>query len=665
MQIALRYASNGIKIFPCTGDKKPSVIGGNGFKDATTSVKQIEAWWTKYPEALIGAPNDQFVVLDSDDYDLCYVGKTLHELALRRLTEEKIITDAVFTVKTLSGGTHYYFKRDPDSTRLIKCLPFFDLLSNGGYAILPDQKNYIANVEEPWEKITELKKFKSKEFSYLVDELEEATHAAKELKTKRKTEFRKKEAIAKRAVVAMRVVESIGGDLEKTEKTSIYKATENQYTKPDHLERLLIDGKFPLNDGKLNSILINRLFYNREVQQKIAEFMGLKKTEDRALQRSIFPHHEDRRPSMGIRWSADGSHIIVRDFSMFYSKPDQCDYDLVRLFASIQYGKAVSLSKTEFVVWFTRLMVDSGILSINIKSIPTEIKLSKSEVRILSGLYLLDACKSLYDGYCGETTFSVKFASAWIGHSVGNSISKVKSSLVQKGLIEITGEYDCGDGKRTDGFYNTKLLKVVDKLTSDKSYKDTILVKIKAIKDMFKTTKKTEGDVKKKYPDLGTLYSLKISETSYAILKNFCEDFDIPNIPDRIYMHVPVLVSDDFIADVLEDPQKQFLVNDLTLFEVESDGRRMLMCQGHSKAYEELWHSVHDKHGQRRDDYMDDPIPAFVISSDLGDGDFDLNSLEIRLNEFINPAVVMTDFRTTYLNNERIDDELDGLAPEI
>ena len=73
IDIALKYAERGIKIFPCTQQKRPAIRGGDGFHDATDDIDTIRAWWEKYPNALIGAPNNQFVVIDVDGSGLCVV----------------------------------------------------------------------------------------------------------------------------------------------------------------------------------------------------------------------------------------------------------------------------------------------------------------------------------------------------------------------------------------------------------------------------------------------------------------------------------------------------------------------------------------------------------------------------------------------------------------
>jgi Bifunctional DNA primase/polymerase, N-terminal len=68
---ALALAAKGIPVFPCKNlprhddDKKPHTT--HGFKDATTDVGIIEAWWKRWPDALIGTPTGhKFVVLDLD-----------------------------------------------------------------------------------------------------------------------------------------------------------------------------------------------------------------------------------------------------------------------------------------------------------------------------------------------------------------------------------------------------------------------------------------------------------------------------------------------------------------------------------------------------------------------------------------------------------------------
>src|SRR5947209_18028692 len=67
LDVALAYARAKMRVFPCAHTKLP-LIAGSWLSNATTDEKQIRAWWTNYPDALIGLPLkplDAFV-LDAD-----------------------------------------------------------------------------------------------------------------------------------------------------------------------------------------------------------------------------------------------------------------------------------------------------------------------------------------------------------------------------------------------------------------------------------------------------------------------------------------------------------------------------------------------------------------------------------------------------------------------
>src|SRR4051794_5252709 len=66
---ALDLAAQGWRVFPCipTGEEAKAPLTFHGHLDATTEPDQIKAWWTRWPDAMIGAPvPDSCIVVDVD-----------------------------------------------------------------------------------------------------------------------------------------------------------------------------------------------------------------------------------------------------------------------------------------------------------------------------------------------------------------------------------------------------------------------------------------------------------------------------------------------------------------------------------------------------------------------------------------------------------------------
>lgn len=130
---ALKYAGNGLAVFPCGKDKKP--LTKHGFKDATTDRNKILALWTRWPNASIGCATGSVSrcwVLDVDQPD---GPATLAALEAKHgplpLTVEQ---------RTGGGGRQLFFKwmegREVRNSAG-KLGVDIDVRGNGGYAILP------------------------------------------------------------------------------------------------------------------------------------------------------------------------------------------------------------------------------------------------------------------------------------------------------------------------------------------------------------------------------------------------------------------------------------------------------------------------------------------------------------------------------------------------
>ena len=120
------------EVFPCkwTGPYPKAPMTVNGHLNATMDPDVIKAWWTKWPNAMIGARvPDNCIVIDIDPRN----GGSIE--ALEEFTGPLPATLTVWSGRN-DGGRHLYFQRPASplsSTRLPKGV---DLKANG-YCIVP------------------------------------------------------------------------------------------------------------------------------------------------------------------------------------------------------------------------------------------------------------------------------------------------------------------------------------------------------------------------------------------------------------------------------------------------------------------------------------------------------------------------------------------------
>lgn len=136
-QWALAYANKGLAVFPLQPRGK-TPLTKNGCRDATTDRKQIEAWWTKYPNANIGIATGYisaglFVIdLDIDE------NKGINGYDTLRSWENKHgkIPDTWQSI-TGRGGYHLFFwSLEPVHNR-VNLMEGIDIRGEGGYIVAP------------------------------------------------------------------------------------------------------------------------------------------------------------------------------------------------------------------------------------------------------------------------------------------------------------------------------------------------------------------------------------------------------------------------------------------------------------------------------------------------------------------------------------------------
>lgn len=160
LEVALSYAGQGLKVFPCyemeggkcscgktdcqSPGKHPRTQ--HGLNDATTDEVQIKAWWDEFPDANIGirtGAESGLVVLDIDPR---HGGNdTLEELIMQHGRPD--------TAECLTGGggIHFYFRHPGGHVKSVSDnLPGVDVKADGGYVIAPPSNHYTGGSYE-WE----------------------------------------------------------------------------------------------------------------------------------------------------------------------------------------------------------------------------------------------------------------------------------------------------------------------------------------------------------------------------------------------------------------------------------------------------------------------------------------------------------------------------------
>jgi hypothetical protein len=141
-QAALKIARRGQALFPCKPNKAPYTL--QGFKDATTDLDEIDAWFERWPNALIGVPTGaRFWVLDVD-------AKHGGEKTLADLEAKYGALPRTWKVRTPSGGLHLCFL--PAEGVLCsagKLGPGLDVRGFGGYVISAPSPGYVVESRAP------------------------------------------------------------------------------------------------------------------------------------------------------------------------------------------------------------------------------------------------------------------------------------------------------------------------------------------------------------------------------------------------------------------------------------------------------------------------------------------------------------------------------------
>ena len=133
--VARELAHLGVPVFPCApGGKRP--IPKHGFHEATTDIRQVEAWWRQRPRANLAIPTGTasgVVVVDVD------VHKVDGHADYGRADRSGRLPEPLAVVTTPTGGRHLYYPADAGREQRSWQVgrAGIDFRGDGGYIIVP------------------------------------------------------------------------------------------------------------------------------------------------------------------------------------------------------------------------------------------------------------------------------------------------------------------------------------------------------------------------------------------------------------------------------------------------------------------------------------------------------------------------------------------------
>ncbi|MFE5291399.1 bifunctional DNA primase/polymerase [Isoptericola sp. NPDC056618] len=136
-QAALAYARAGAAVFPCRlAGKAP--LTRRGFHDASRDLRQVTAWWRRWPEANIGLPTGAASGVDVVDIDAHDGGSGF--AGFERARQAGLVGSWAWVVRTPSGGVHAYFPHEPEQRSWTLATAHVDFRGDGGYVVVPPSR---------------------------------------------------------------------------------------------------------------------------------------------------------------------------------------------------------------------------------------------------------------------------------------------------------------------------------------------------------------------------------------------------------------------------------------------------------------------------------------------------------------------------------------------
>lgn len=154
-----------------------------------------------------------------------------------------------------------------------------------------------------------------------------------------------------------------------------------------------------------------------------------------------------------------------------------------------------------------------------------------------------------------------------------------------------------------------------------------------------------------------TFYTLPVSKQDYEKIKNFCEDHNIENVPERNNIYLELCTRKGAHID-----KKDFVLSKPITLPVDglevidctgspgNSGEKILIAVGESKEFEEEYYAFMNAIDQE-ETYNEEPLEMVIISN-FYEGDHDMQFLTTEFREYLGGELHFEEANVRYLSEE-------------
>lgn len=164
---------------------------------------------------------------------------------------------------------------------------------------------------------------------------------------------------------------------------------------------------------------------------------------------------------------------------------------------------------------------------------------------------------------------------------------------------------------------------------------------------------------------LCTIVTMPVCAEDYQIIKNFCEDHGIENVPDRSEMCVELVSKYGIHSDLIGHLRNPIVFRDFKFSTFTDKEIKTLNLVMHSNDFNDLWES-YNRMLDSSETWNEEPSPYIVVSTDFrSDDSKSLEILHQKLDRYVNGSITFEEMELRYLTNNQIFNKLyNGIDPD-